>query len=249
MKLSACTLAAALALGSAAAPLAIAAEAPPMVQLAAATEQDDTGFLFLLGLMEGHLTIGHELIQADKPKLGAPHFGHPVRELYEDIRDELAKRHVADFEDALVELDAAVAKAPRAAETEAKYQAVIASVHRARAAVPAAVRDSVPEIIRICADTLEAAAGEYGESIDKGRIENLGEYHDSRGFVGFVSQQVAALERSQRTGEDANLIARFKAVLAKVQAIVAPLVPPSTPSKSAADYRALAHEAQAIAPR
>jgi hypothetical protein len=235
---------AALMLASAVPPVA-AAEAPAMLQLASA-QQDDAGFLFILGLMEGHLAIGHELIQADKPKLGLPHFGHPVRELYDDLRDELAKRHVADFEDALADLEAAVAKAPRAAETEAKYQAVVAAVARARASVPASVRQSVPEMIKICADTLEAAAGEYGEAIDKGRLENLGEYHDSRGFVGAVTRQVAELENGNPAAQDAEMIGRFKAVLAKVQAIVAPLLPPSTPPKSAAEYRAIAHEAQAV---
>ena len=77
-------------------------------------------------------------------------------------------------------------KAPKSPATAAKFDEVIAAIHRARDATPAAVRASVPAMIRICADTLEAAAGEYGRSIEKGRIESLVEYHDSRGFVSYL---------------------------------------------------------------
>ena len=51
----------------------------------AAPAPDDVDFLFRLGMLEGHLIVGHDLLQAGQPALAAPHFGHPVRELYDDI--------------------------------------------------------------------------------------------------------------------------------------------------------------------
>ena len=39
---------------------------------------DDTDFLFRLGMMEGHLIIGHELLVNNQTALALPHFGHPV---------------------------------------------------------------------------------------------------------------------------------------------------------------------------
>lgn len=238
----------ALALAAALSAPALTSAAPLPVQLAA-NQQDDANFLFLLGLMEGHLTVGHELLQANKVKLGQPHFGHPVRELYDDLKDYLTAKRVPQFEEQLVELEAAVEAAPTAPATEAKFKAVIASIHQARAATPAAIRESVPEMIRICADTIEAASGEYGEAIDKGRIANLPEYHDSHGFIAYVAQQVGELEKSHPTGEDANLIGRFKAVLAKAQGMVGALLPPERPQNSVADYRAVAHEAHSLVQR
>lgn len=245
MKITTSALIIALAATGTVAAIPFARAEPLMVQLAA-NQQDDTNFLFLLGMLEGHLKIGHELLQADKAKLAQPHFGHPVRELYDDLKDYIAAKRVPQFEEQLADLDKAVGDAPASPATEAKYKGVIASIHQARAAVPAAIRDSVPEVIRICADTIEAASGEYGESVDKGRIANLPEYHDSRGFIAYVAQQVAEMEKSHTSGDDASLISRFKTVLAKAQAIVGPLLPPERPQKSVADYRAIAHEAHAL---
>lgn len=54
---------------------------------------NDTDFLFRLGMLEGHLMVGHELLSADQTALALPHFGHPVRELYDDIGPYLDQHH------------------------------------------------------------------------------------------------------------------------------------------------------------
>jgi hypothetical protein len=208
---------------------------------------DDVDFLFRLGLMEGHLIVARDLVQADRPKLALPHYGHPVRELYDDIKDYLAAKKLPPFDTQLIALEAQVTKAPKSPATAAKFDEVIAAIHRARDATPAEVRASVPTMIRICADTLEAAAGEYGESIEKGKIENLVEYHDSRGFVSYLDQELGRLAAQADSADDKGLIARFKTVLAKAQAIVAPLLPPERPLKPVAEYRAVATEARKLA--
>lgn len=207
---------------------------------------EDAEFLFRLGMLQGHLMVGHDLLKAGKPKLGLPHFGHPVRELYDDVKDYVTEKHIPPFEAALVDLESAAAKAPDSAETETKYQAVIAALEQARDATPASVRASVPAMVEICADTIDAAAGEYGEAINKGRIDDLVEYHDSRGFISYVGALVDKLSAAHPSAADSSLIERFKPILAKAQAIVAPLIPPETPSKSVADYRAVAAEARAV---
>jgi hypothetical protein len=104
-------------------------------------------------------------------------------------------------------------------------------------------------MIAICADTLEAAAGEYGQSIEKGKIESLVEYHDSRGFVSYLNQELGRLDAQANTDSDKGLITRFKAVLVKAQAIVAPLLPPDRPLKPVSEYRAVAAEARDLAKR
>ena len=208
---------------------------------------EDTEFLFRLGMLQGHLMVGHDLLAADKVKLAMPHFGHLVRELYDDIKDYVNEKHIAPFEQALIDLESSAQSNPHGAETEAKYQAVIADLEKAREATPASVRASVPTMIEVCADTIDAASGEYGEALNKGRVDDLGEYHDSRGFITYVTALVDKMSASQPSAADSALIARFKTVLAKAQNIVEPLIPSETPRASVAQYRAVAEEARAVA--
>lgn len=213
----------------------------------AAAAPDDVDFLFRLGMLEGHLIVGHDLLKAGQPGLALPHFGHPVRELYDDITDYVAAKKIPPFDTQLIRLEAAVAGAPGSPQTEAMYQAVIATVQQARLVAPVELRESVPEMIRICADTIDAAAGEYGELLNRGRIDVIVEYHDSRGFLSYVAQQSEALARSHPDAADQGMIARFKTVLAKAQWIVDPLLPAATPRASVAQYRAIASEAVGVA--
>ncbi len=218
----------------------------PQAQAASSNDQA-SDFLFRLGMLKGHLMVGHDLLQAGKTKLAMPHFGHPVRELYDDIKGYLDDNKIPSFESALVDLEDSAAKSADSPETEQRYQAVIAKVEQARQSTPVAVRDSVPAMIEICADTIDAAAGEYGEAINKGRIEEVAEYHDSHGYISAVQAQVDELAANHPSAADQSMIARFRAVLAKAQNIVGSLMPPEAPKQSVADYRRVAQEARAVA--
>jgi hypothetical protein len=207
---------------------------------------DDTDFLFRLGMMEGHLIIGHELLQADQVALAVPHFGHPVRELYDDVGPYLDQHHFPAFDRQLIALEAAVTAAPKSKDTAAQYQAMIATLHKARELAPANLRASVPEMIQICSDTIDAASGEFGESLQQGEVSALVEYHDSRGFLEYVAQEVNDLATSHGDAVSQALLDRFKAVLAKAQYIVGDLMPAPTPRASVTDYRAIAAQAVAL---
>ncbi len=208
---------------------------------------DDTDFLFRLGMLEGHLIIGHDLLKANKPALALPHFGHPVRELYADLSDYLEKKKAPAFDDKLIKLEAAVSAAPDSPDTETLYQSTIAAVHQARQTVPEQVRNSVPEMIRVCADTIDAASGEYGEALEHGRVETIVEYHDSRGYLSYVAQELSHLMETHKDAADQSLLTRFKTVLAKAQYIVEPLIPGPVPRGTVSQYRAVASEAVDIA--
>ena len=210
---------------------------------------DPVDFLFQLGLMEGHLMIGHELLKAGKQGLAMPHFGHSVREIYDDIAAYLSANKIAPFELDLLRLEAAAAKAPQSAETEAAYQGVIATVRKARATTPEALRNAIPEMIKICSDTLDTAAGEYGQALNRGRIDALVEYHDSRGYLAYAAQEVDRLAALARNPEDQGLVAKFRAILVRAQWIVAPLLPEPAPRASVTQYRAIAAEAAALTKR
>ena len=213
---------------------------------AAAAAPDDTDFLFRLGMLEGHLIVGHDLLAAGRPGLALPHFGHPVRELYDDISDYVSAKRIKPFDTQLIKLEAAVAGAPAAPETEALYQATIKTIQQARLTAPAALRESVPAMIKICSDTIDAAAGEYGESLNRGRIDVIVEYHDSRGYLSYVAQEAQSLAQSHSDPASQGLLTRFRAVLAKAQWIVDPLMPAATPRASVGQYRTIAAEAASL---
>lgn len=208
---------------------------------------DDTDFLFRLGMMEGHLMIGHELLLHHHQALALPHYGHPVRELYGDIEDYLAKKHFPAFDGQLVALEAQATAAPDSPETEAQYQAVIATLRKARELAPASLRASLPEMIQICSDTIDAASGEYGEGIEQGRIASIVEYHDSKGYLDYVQQFLGELRAAHPDAAAQSLLDKFQAVLSKAEWIVAPLLPHATPRASVNTYRAIASEAAALA--
>lgn len=249
--LSVLSLVALSAAGSAsAAPIAPAPLAqgmtPPVAQVDFhfGSTTDDTSFLFRLGMLEGHLMVGHELLAAHQPGLALPHFGHPVRELYDDFVDYLAEKRFPPFDGQLADLETAVKSAPDSPDTEAKYQAVIATIHRARELAPQSIRDSVPTMIKICSDTVVAASHEFGGALDHGRIAAVVEFHDSRGYLEYVAQQIAELRAAHP--DAAATLDRFSAVLAKAQWIVDPLLPGPLPRASVGSYRALAEEAAGV---
>lgn len=214
---------------------------------ALAAPPDDTDFLFRLGMLEGHLMIGHDLIKAGQNGLALPHFGHPVRELYDDIEGYIAAKRIPPFDAQLIKLEAAVAGAPQSPQTETLYQAAIKTLHDARNVAPASIRDSVPSMIKICSDTIDAAAGEYGESLNRGKIDAIVEYHDSRGYISYVAQAAADLSASHPDPASQSMLSRFKTVLAKAQWIVDPLLPAATPRASVGQYRTVAAEAAGVA--
>jgi hypothetical protein len=210
---------------------------------------DDTDFLFRLGMMEGHLLVGHELFQAHKAEMALPHYGHPVKELYDDLSPYLAQHKFPPFDKDLIALEAAATTAPDAPAAEAKYQAVIATIHKARDLAPTALRASLPAMIKICANTVDAASGEYGEGLEQGKIASVVEYHDSRGYLEFVAEQVAELRKAHPDASSQALLDRFDAVLKKAQWIVADLVPQPAPRATLDEYRAIAAEAIAVVPK
>ena len=226
---------------------ALAAVAVLAASSPARAAPNDAEFLFRIGMLEGHLMVGHDLMRANQPALALPHFGHPVRELYDDISSYVVAKRITPFDTQLIRLEAAVANAPASAETEALFQATVRTVQQARLSAPAAVRDSVPAMLKICSDTIDAAAGEYGESLNRGRVDAIVEYHDSRGYLSFVAQEADALVRAHVDPASQTLLARFRTVLGKAQWIVEPLLPSPTPRASVGQYRTIAAEAASVA--
>ena len=198
---------------------------------------DHAELLFKIGLLEGHLMVGRELIEAGQPRLALPHFGHPVRELYDDIQSELKRRGVVAFDTDLIALEAQVVGKARDASTMTRFDAVIRTIHLVRATVPDALLNDTRFMLGVLGEVATIASEDYSESIEGGRIEKAVEYHDSRGYLAYASQELRRLEQARPSPQAALREARAR--LVDMQAIVGSLLPPALPVKSVAAYKSI----------
>ena len=214
-----------------------------VVRVADATisNADHAELLFKVGLLEGHLMIGRELILAKQARLALPHFGHPVRELYDDITGELSRRGITAFDGELISLEALAAGKPGDPAMLAQYDKVLRILAALRATVPSALLNNERFMLGVLGEVATIASEDYSEAIEGGRIEKPVEYHDSRGYLAYADLELKRLEaRPDMRGSPRIAAARAK--LAEMQAIVGPLIPPALPIKSVAAYKAIVAE-------
>lgn len=215
----------------------------------AISNEDHAELLFKLGLLEGHLLVGRELIDANQPRLALPHFGHPIRELYDDISGELQRRGVTGFDGELIALEALAAGKPGDPATAVQYHKVVGIIAALRATVPAGLLDNERFMLGVLGEVATIASEDYSESIEGGRIEKPIEYHDSRGYLTYADRELRRLEGRPDLRGSPNL-AMARAKLTEMRAIVGPLLPPERPLQSVAAYKAVVVQfKQAAAPR
>lgn len=155
--------------------------------------EPETEYLGRLGLMEGHLLIARRLLEANQPRHARPHFGHPLREIYNDIESQIAEHNVAPFKTDLDTLDKLVARTQRAdAAFTAAWDTTLAKLHAAKQAVPATLRDRPRFMLDHMLLMVQASVTDYGVSIERGRITNTIEYHDAVGFLIYAAQVAEA---------------------------------------------------------
>lgn len=204
----------------------------------AISNEDHAELLFKIGLLEGHLIVGRELIDSKQARLALPHFGHPVRELYDDIAEELKRRGISGFDGELISLEALAAGKPNDAAFTKQYQKVFGIITAVRATVPAGLLDNERFMLGVLGEVATIASEEYSESIEGGRIKKPVEYHDSRGYLAYADEELRRLEGRPDLKGSPNLpLARAK--LAEMRAIVGPLLPPDRPLRSVAQYKAV----------
>lgn len=202
---------------------------------AAAASEEDANLGLRLGLLEGHLQIGRELIDAGQTQNALPHFGHPVRELYGDLRPVLAARGAEQFEGELVRLESLAALEPRSPNFTRAFDAALAKVSAARLAIPEATRSTEAYALHLTSDLATIAAQEYRNALVAGRIGSLVEYHDARGFVSYAASVLA--ERATNPSPD---LTQATDAIARLRAMLAPLDPPSPPLATDAQFEAQA---------
>jgi len=185
-------------------------------------------------MIRGHLIVGNELVEAGRWAEALPHFLHPEEEIYGSIRDELKTFNIAPFQVALKSLSQTVK-----AKNKEAYARARAALDERLAAAETAVRaketDGLYFTLETAVEVLQQASDEYGEAIVKGRLANVVEYQDARGFVLEVDRIVNAVMQDA-TAKNANAAKAIKAGLEDLKAIFPTVIPPKQPVKDVSDF-------------
>lgn len=201
---------------------------------------EDADFAMRLVLIEGHLQVGRELMEAGQTQNALPHFGHPVRELYSDMIPVLVHRHGQQFDRDLIALEGLAARENNSETFRTEFDAALAKVHAARDLIPAEKWASDEFVLGLVADTANTASQEYRHALVGGRIDSLIEYHDARGFI-FRLHDILA----DHQGTDPRL-AQAAALVAELRAFVEPLNPPNPPRASDVQFEEKAAALRAL---
>ncbi|MCY3818072.1 MAG: hypothetical protein OXH52_01730 [Gammaproteobacteria bacterium] len=153
-------------------------EAPPEQAVEAQAALTDTEYLVRLGLMRGHLLVGHELYGQGALDAARSHSKHPTDELYAGMDNEFAARHTTGFGNELT-AHALASEGEDGAAVSAAYATLAAAIARTEAAV----QTSPSMIVDVTAALLREAAAEYAIGIVDGRLSNAHEYQDAYGFT------------------------------------------------------------------
>lgn len=164
-------------------------------------EAKDVDYMTKLGLMKGHLLVARELLDLQKPEQAEPHIGHPVEEIYADVEDQLDERKVKPFKEPLVALqDQVKAGAKDANKVNTGFKASMQSVEGAIATLPESQRQTPNFVLQVINSLLDTANSEYGAAIANGKVAQIIEYQDSRGFVTYANELYKGI--SERMAKD-----------------------------------------------
>ena len=209
----------------------------------------DADYLEKLGLLEGHLIVGRRLLEAGQARLAVPHFGHPIRELYTWLEPRMARRKVEGFEAELQAMEAWAegGNTGTGGRFAAAWDALAPKLAAAKGAITPSLRDDPRFMLDHVAMMVYDVASDYGESIERGRIVNVVEYHDSMGFL-FYAQQTAA--EQQRHNRAPGEWAEAATVIEDLRKLAYPeLLPPGRLPASVSSVRSRSDRIAAIAAR
>jgi Helix-hairpin-helix motif len=195
-------------------------------------EARDVDYMTKLGLMKGHLMVAKELLDLNQVAQAEPHIGHPVEEIYADVEEQLKERKVPEFKTPLITLlDLVKGGAKDGAKVNTDFTAAMKSIDGAINILPATQRNSSKFALQIINGLLDTANSEYKASIANGKIAQVVEYQDSRGFVIYANQLYKAIE-PQLKQDNAAAATTIGTALADLTKVWPTAVAPATPVKT-----------------
>jgi Helix-hairpin-helix motif len=213
-------------------------------------EARDVDYMVKLGLMKGHLMVAKELLDLKQVAQAEPHIGHPVEEIYADVEDQLKERKVPEFKTPLISLlDLVKAGAKDTAKVNTNFAASMKSVDGAIDMLPATQRTSSQFALQVINGLLDTAGAEYVAAIANGKITQVVEYQDSRGFVVYANQLYKAIEPQLKKDNPAAATAIGTNLVNLTKAwptAIAPAAPVKTPDEVTKLVKTIETEARKI---
>ena len=156
-----------------------------------------------LGLIQGHLWVAAQLVEAGLFELGAKHAKHPAQEVYQELRPFFLAVGSQGFAAELEAMSGQFA-ASSTAEFQVSYQGVMAAIDLIIAGVELTDADR----LRVALALIEQALIEYRAGVIAGEIADIQEYQDARGFLEVAETFVANNQDDDQRG---SLLATIQA--------------------------------------
>lgn len=191
----------------------------------------DEAYMTKLKLMQGHLRIGHALVAARHWDDAIMHFMHPIEEIYGSLESDLSDRNVEPFRNELHTLAQRVRSHEGGESFNEAFRSVQTRLDDAEKALDPDVRHDAVFRLNVAMRLLQQAALEYNAAITDGRIVNVAEYQDSRGFV-WTAEELLNSVGSELEQRNAEAWQSIRTLLNGVKAAWPTVEPPNQPAQS-----------------
>ena len=162
-----------------------------------------------LGLIQGHLWVAAQLVEAGHPDLGAKHAKHPGQEVYQELSPFFRATNSPGFAS---ELEAMSGQFHAGSKKDFRraYEDVMSTI----ADVVDAQNLSAGAKLRVIGALVDQANVEYQAGVQDGAIVDLQEYQDARGFVEIAHELLAKDSRFQgaASGQTNELLVQIRTV-------------------------------------
>jgi hypothetical protein len=194
----------------------------------------ELAFAVRIVLLQGHLSVGNELVTQQQWNAALPHFLHPTEEIYGDIKDHLGDYDVPPFDGALKALADVVKAKKGGSDYDKALKAVLDAVAAAYAGMKAKQQANWPGfMVETAVEALKAAANEYQLAIVGGRIAKPVEYQDARGFIWQADRTIGSVA-AQLQEKDPAALREVRAGIAQLEKAFPSAMPPRIPVKDGA---------------
>jgi len=200
---------------------------------------DDLLYLTQLGLVRGHLYIGHQLYMNGHLEHAKTHMKHPESELYAAMIPAFKARGTSGFADELAGLANAVNQDQGHEAVDQAYQHLISAIAQNEQAVSEQTRSAAGRL-KLAADLLRVAAEEYAIAVVDGKMENAHEYQDALGFTKIAHIVISQLDDGENKTKANTLIEN-------IMPLWPSLIPPSMLETSAAQIYGTAAKVELLA--
>ena len=182
---------------------------------------DAVSYLYELSLIRGHLWVGHQLALNGYQEHAIMHAKHPEDEIYSSLVDVFDARGVDGFSEELRRFSEAV-EAGRKGRVRVQYQELVEAVKQSYINIT----PSTEELLNLINRLLRHAATEYAVGIIDGKVDNVHEYQDARGFTEIALRWTRSqLEKSSLKENERTVTSLLKEKLEDVLIIWPELVP------------------------